>query len=591
MRRAGPLILVAVLAAYLPTLFSDFVFDDQRFIIGNRAVKVLTPRQVVRFFTDPTTVDERAWRGIYRPIRTLEFAVDWALVGPRPFFFHLRNVLYHAIGSLLVLALFRRLLGSEDRTADLAAFCGALAFAIHPVQTEAVAWISSRADVLCLLLFVLGLVLHLDGRRVWAIVVLVLALFTKESAVTFAGAAFLVDRLRGDRPRWRWYAAYAALAAAFAGIWILLAGGGDPARMAQSGHWWGGSYGANLVTTARAFVHYVKLLFLPVDQLVDYHVPARRSLDAGGIVSIVLVVGLVAAALAGGRRSRFAAFWFAVAILPVSNLVVRLAIPSAERFLLLPSVGFCLWAGCVLARFRLRWVVFACLFVLSVSRVSVWSNDDVLWDQTLKDGHTPRSTTHGTFRALERLEASGDPRDVDEVVRYADAYFMLYRDDIHLSRDTRPGAILVPLVGGSLILVNKAEALIFVGRHEEAYRAARKAARLCDPAGETLRDVDELERGVHRDVAAKAHYTASVALEKMGLLEEAAGAAQLAVAMGYDAPGVPSRLASLVFQLAERAEREGRLTDARILYQDSWEAHPHPVENARAKDALDRLRR
>lgn len=509
-------IVIAVLAflAYLPALAGGYVYDDHRFVEENTALDSFTP---MLYFTDPSTVAEESWEGIYRPLRTLDFAIDRAIAGNTPFFPHLRNLLYHLAGALLVYGLIRRLLDS-----DAAAFYGALAFALHPVHTESVAWITSRADAMVLVAFLGALILHLDGRRRLAAGVLVLALFSKEAAVVFPGAVLLADRLRGERIRLGWTAIYGGLCAGYTVFWFFFLGGGEMAGFGHLDSWWGGSYGANLLTMSRGFLYYLSELLFPVALVIDYHVPATPALDAGSAIGIVAVVAIGIASFFAGPRARFAFLWFFVLLLPVSNLLRPIGIPTAERFLYLPSIGIAVWAAPYLARTRLTVAVLACFFALTAVRCLDWQTDEKLFASAARVTETPRSLGHladaALGRAHEELDAAREAGPVRgreheararkyarETIRHADALVALHRDQIRLP----VGRI------GAAALSQKANALVILGDYEAALAAA-DASILAYP---------ELPYS---------WFNAALALEKLGRYAEAARNCEKAMELGYE---------------------------------------------------------
>ena len=122
-------LVVLCFLVYANSLGNDFVFDDNHLVLGSRRwLKLANILDLARS---------------YRPVRNLSYAFDLALWGDRPFGFHLTSVLIHSGVAVLVFLLIRRL---TDRT--LPAFLTALIFAVHPIQTDAVAYISGRRDVL-----------------------------------------------------------------------------------------------------------------------------------------------------------------------------------------------------------------------------------------------------------------------------------------------------------------------------------------------------------------------------------------------------------------------------------------------------------
>jgi tetratricopeptide (TPR) repeat protein len=570
----GPFLLIACLsfAAYLPALSGEFVYDDERFIEKNPAVTQLTAANAVRYFTDPTSQSIMG-HDIYRPLRTLEFAVDWAISGGRPWFFHLRSVLWHALASLLLYAVLRRLL-----EADLPALFGTLAFALHPVNTEAVAWITSRGDVLLLAWFLLALLLYLRGRPLLAAFAFVGALLSKETAVFFPAAVLMVDLFRRADRRWVWYGVYGAMAVVFVAVWFYLVAGAELENVRHLKALWGGSYSMTVLTMAKGFLHYARVIAFPVHFTVDYHVPTSTGLGLGEVVALVVLAAIVAAAVAAGPRSRLALAWFFLALLPVSNLIRPIGIPTAERFLYLPLVGVALWAGPVLGRYRrLTVLVLVCLFVLTFQRSRIWRTEDALWHAAERVAPTPRGLEYRARKELQaahavidlKRTAAPDARGPLEervrehasaTVRYVDGFFDLYADVIRL-----PPSKLAPVTLGY-----KANALLLLGRPSEALREAEQAIRL---GGSSL-----------------AYLSAALAAQDLGIWDKAASYLQTAHDMGFGAASfVLPDIGNLWLRAAVDRERAGDRAGALERYRRSWKAFPDPVRNRPALEAIRRL--
>lgn len=514
-RKGRFLVLAAVVViAYLPSLSGDYVYDDVRFVAENTAIRSLTP---LRYFTDPSTVAEESWEGIYRPLRTLDFAIDWAIAGSSPWFFHLRNILYHLAGVILLWLLLSALLGEKG-----AAFYGALAFALHPVHTESVAWITSRADAMVLVAFLGALLLHVRGHRILAAIALVLALFAKEAAVVFPGAVLLVDLLRREKIRYAWYTVYGVLALGYTVFWFLFLGQGKISGVGHLDRFWGGSYGANLLTMSKGFLYYLNELLFPIGIVIDYHVPATRALDAGSAIGIVAVIAIGIAAWLAGPRARFAYAWFFLLLLPVSNLVRPIGIPTAERFLYLPSIGLIIWIAPLLARTRVAIGIVACFGVLTFARCIEWQTNEKLFGAALAVTETPRALSHRADRELrdaiaihERLgkivparraaARAEAERHAREVIRLADSLIILYETQIKLP----------PADQGGHILVKKANALNLLGEYDDAL----------DTVDAALAMWAELP---------DAFYNAAYALKMQGKFAEAAANLERAKELGYE---------------------------------------------------------
>lgn len=142
----------ATLALYLPTLGFQFVWDDIYFVQFNPWIRSLGNAGL--FFTDPqTTAAFSDIREIYRPLRTLTYALEYAVWGGAPMGYHLTNVLLHVLVVVLVGKLAKKLLTCGSRavtnsTTELAGFAAGMVMAVHPLALEAVCWVKGREDLM-----------------------------------------------------------------------------------------------------------------------------------------------------------------------------------------------------------------------------------------------------------------------------------------------------------------------------------------------------------------------------------------------------------------------------------------------------------
>jgi tetratricopeptide (TPR) repeat protein len=393
-------VLVAVLAALAhgPALGGGFVYDDVRFIEANPA---LTPIDPVGYFTDPATASatQGVQADIYRPLRTLHFAVDHAVFGKAPQGWHVTNLLLHVLNSLLVLRLLRPLVGGNL----VAATGGATLFAVHPVAVECVAWVSSRGDLLAVALL-LGALWALErrgaGRTVAGAVLMVLACFAKESALVLPALLLLRDlALPGDRalPRkvtWVRVGVLGALAVAYLGLRLAVI-----PELAQVNEFIGGSRGAAARGMLAGLSWYAGALVWPTGFPFDLHleVPLHWS-DPPAVLGLGLLLTLLAAGVWGLRRGlpllAFACLGALACLVPVSNVIVPLKGLVAERFLY--PVLICAAAGVALVLWRLpekpRWAAAAVVLVavlvlvpVSRARAEAWHDDLTLWETVLRE--------------------------------------------------------------------------------------------------------------------------------------------------------------------------------------------------------------
>ena len=400
-------LLAAVSAAlYANTLNHEFVWDDQHTIVANEFVHSLSNAR--RLLSSEFFIADIP--DIQRPVSLLSCMFDYFLWGLDPLGYHLTNILLHVLNVMLVYAVTLML----TRRKWLAFVTGIL-FAVHPIHTEVVACINFREDLLALLFLLFGFILYLksvSGGRLrrgvfygFSLLACTLALFSKEMAILFTVIIPLHDLVfvRG-RVGWRIvrrYLGYWALSAAYLVV-LFAQKAGEYQDVVVSPA--GSGYGA-FVTAVKYVMTYVKLHVFPVGLCAHYVVDISVSLlEPAVLLSVSLTALLLVAAFAMRRHTPIASFgilWFVAALLPVLNIKW---IPNivAERYLYIPSVGFCFvlaagldWMFHASARsisaIMQRAVVLSVgvaivvlYSVITVRRNAVWKDEFTLWRETLK---------------------------------------------------------------------------------------------------------------------------------------------------------------------------------------------------------------
>ena len=344
----APLAALAGALAYGATLGYGFVWDDAATVVLNTHITSLA--RLPALFTEHAFAGAGdALAGVtryYRPLWTSSLAIDHALWGARAAGYHLTNVLLHAATCA---ALARALLARTG--VAIAAMAGAVLFALHPVHVEAAAWVSGRNE----LLLALGVVLadlawqHVrrgGGARAVAATAgaTLAALLSKETAVVVP-LLLACDEWRRRAPRWGAWAIVTAVTAAFVVLRLAwMPAPEDPLPLAT-----------RVLSAPWLVVQYLRLLFVPMPLHVYHWVtPVESPLSPAfwGPLAALAVYGWLVVWTA--RRDRTLAFglaWIVVALLPVSGILGwPRPSPLAERYLLLPSVGWAIVVAALAAR-------------------------------------------------------------------------------------------------------------------------------------------------------------------------------------------------------------------------------------------------
>ena len=179
------LIVLAGALCYLNALGNGFVFDDSAYL-SSPLVRQFRPLDA---FLQSTIHPD-----LYRPLTLLSLACDFRCYGDQPLGYHLSSLLLHLLNALLVFQLSYHIL-----TRQSAALLAALFYALHPLQTEVVSWISSRGDLLMSFFFLGGLLCHIRARtrrgRILAWFLCGCSILSKESGFVLPAVAYCYDAL------------------------------------------------------------------------------------------------------------------------------------------------------------------------------------------------------------------------------------------------------------------------------------------------------------------------------------------------------------------------------------------------------------
>jgi Flp pilus assembly protein TadD len=451
-------VALAALLVYANSLGNGFVWDDpiiltRQLVVFRSVGDVLAPpRDIPQFSPD-----------YYRPLTIATYLLDRAIGGDDPFVFHLSVVLAHAATSLLLYLLAQQLLSGPG--ARLGAFAAGALFALHPIHTESVAWAAGRSDVLATGFLVAALVV--SGRRLqsWrgsllAGICAAAALGAKETAVAFYPLMLLRELLAPPTPRpapgerlRRWAGPLVAGV-----VYVLL-------RRNALGEFVGSAPDA-LPTGERSALDLLGAVGMYVGRLL-WPVNLNAYIDRIDSGPLTLALALVLLAGAGGaawfwwsarpraraneasgtRAARaprrgggspgprplepsrpglplFALAWLVLTLAPSLAILWKIPdAPLAERYLYLPSAGFCLLVGDLVGR---AWaattnrparlatagglaVMLLASAIGTVRRNPVWHDDIALWEDTERksfaSGMAARSVGTAYLQAGRRAEA------------------------------------------------------------------------------------------------------------------------------------------------------------------------------------------
>ncbi|HEY7090617.1 MAG TPA: tetratricopeptide repeat protein [Tepidisphaeraceae bacterium] len=407
-------IVFATLLVYLPAIRGDFIWDDPEHVVNNPTLRDLGG--LVEMWTRPTSLPQ------WYPMVHTSFWVEYHLWGPQPLGYHLVNVLFHIIASLL---LWRVLVMLQVPGAWLAAAI----FALHPVQVESVAWITERKNVLSAVFYLLALIWYLRfaiGTQRWGDYAISLAFFlaallSKSVTATLPAAVLVILWWKRGSLRWRDVGLLVPFFIVGISMGLLTAHlevskvGATAQHITELDLSWT----QRVLIAGRAVWFYVSKLLVPWPLVFIY---PRWKVDATAWWQWVYPVGvLVIVVMLALARKRFGGGPLAGVLLFVGTLFPALGFVNvypmrfsfvADHFQYLASAALIALGASILCRKVGAYgrVVLVPLIVLTVIRAQAYTDAETLWRDTL--ARNPESwMVHENLAdaLLARAQQTGDP--------------------------------------------------------------------------------------------------------------------------------------------------------------------------------------
>ncbi len=424
--RILPILLICFLGIglYSNTFRNEFVFDDLIFIVSNPAIR------------DVTHLDS-IWGMLSQPSRFVafySFALNYHFHQLDVFGYHVTNVVIHLMSGVLVWWLVGMLVGNLSRKqtsgvclqqkitnrpprsvyGSTVALFVALIFVAHPVQTQAVTYVTQRFASLATMFYLLAVCLYMKGREdasarlykyyffIGAVVAGVLGMFTKEIVITLPLMILLIEFMflrpseTAHRPRrsvygWGTILLFCLIIPAVFSFNVksmLFA-----QKMSESHVGDVITFGKYVLTQFRVMMVFLRISFFPIGLNPDYDFSLSQNIfDLSTSLSLITWIGVLVAAIRFKKYNTlmaFGMFWFVFTLAP--NFIPRRHV-IFEHKLYLPMVGFAiaLVVGLrhVMKDYKkyvivLSLIVGTCSF-LTFQRNSVWQDGVTLWQDVLK---------------------------------------------------------------------------------------------------------------------------------------------------------------------------------------------------------------
>lgn len=387
---------------YSNILTAPFLFDDERTITNNPTTQNLDA-SIKNFFPNNT-----------RYLSNLSFAINFATAGANTFPYHLSNLLIHILASVVVYQFALLLFESKKlkksplyKQREKIAFFTALIFLAHPIQTQAVSYISQRATSMAALFYLATLYFYLKARLYkqseqffFAFLAGLAAFYSKASAFSLPLMLLALEFFLLIRQQYKKRFVVLTLASLLllTGVGFLIMDKSEATRIKIS------PLGEEItsynyaLTQPRVIVKYLQLLVLPLRQSADYYFPVSKNFtDPAFIISSVFLLSIIALAYKSHEKQpliSFAVFFFFIA-LSVESSILAIDDVIFEHRLYLPMFAFAvllsIWLWQFLKHFKkthlyknISYAIIAVYCLLTFNRNFVWTNEVKFWADVVK---------------------------------------------------------------------------------------------------------------------------------------------------------------------------------------------------------------
>jgi protein O-mannosyl-transferase len=334
------LLISACFIVYHNSLSNPFIWDDFQLIENNSFIKGWN--HIKEIFTTQLFQGSGAQSNFYRPLQSMTLILDYATWHLNPIGYHLTNIIFHAITTILIFFLLTGL--TKDKKIPLFT---SLLFAVHPINTEAITYISGRADPLSAVFFILSFLTYVKYRKAKKTIFysislssFVLALLSREGCLILPLLLYLYLVVFIDKKERESISLVPFL---IIGVIYILArltvlNFGETTLISHKVVLLN-----RLMMTARAIFIYLSLLILPINLRMErYLIPPKTIFDPIVFLSLFGIICIFVITFKLYKRSKivfFAIAWFFLNLLPYSNIIPLNAM-MAEHWLYLASIGF-----------------------------------------------------------------------------------------------------------------------------------------------------------------------------------------------------------------------------------------------------------
>lgn len=400
------IVFLFTMAVFFPTIFAEFLWDDQRFVIEN--LYLTSWRYLPEIFSQSITEGSGLTSNLFRPLQSVTHLIDVTLWGYNPLGHHFTNVFLTASAAVLLFKIFKQYFSTAIAALVI------LMYVCHPMFSTIVAYVSGRGDLL-VLLFLAASVLSFPTRAWLTALFVALGIASKESGLLIPAFLILynlVEIRRANNPTffWRQHLIYCAMAIAYLILRFTVLNFQNSANFYNSENIFTQNFIYRLFTYFSVMAKGLSLWFWPHDL---HHERSwlvyTEFWQPLVLVGFSIILGFLVWAAWGWNRKNaiitLGALWFIGATIPTSNLFIMINALIYDHWFIIPGLGLFFILGTWLNKWSPRLAVTACLLLLAAEipatqiENKVWKNPISLNENILK--YEPRSAKVMNNLAME----------------------------------------------------------------------------------------------------------------------------------------------------------------------------------------------
>jgi len=362
-------IVAVTIISFGLSIFNDYVLDDFIVIIKNNftqrgfsGIWNILSKDTFAGMTESNVMVLSGGR--YRPLSVVTFAIEHQFFGNTAFISHLINLLIYSFSGILLYDLLKKILSFRAAEAksiiQSKAAAITLLFIALPAHSEPVINIKGRDDLMCLMFFLLAsiqLLKYVNNGSVKNILLsslfYFLSLMSKETALTFVAVFPLIlyffTNSKGGKATSVSFV-FLSLALLFLLFRYLATkdNGGTPSNDVLNNPFVNATTGQRYATIFLSWLYYLKLFLYPVHLSYDYNYNQFPLTDFGDwrvILSLIIHAALFVYAFLNIKKKSifsFAILFYFITFSILSNFFFNIGTIFADRFIFIPSIGFCI---------------------------------------------------------------------------------------------------------------------------------------------------------------------------------------------------------------------------------------------------------